>query len=318
MLQRLKWPVAAGVGVAALAWIAWGDSGVKAIRHSGAMDGSALALVEPTGEFVSACDEDNVLRWYRAGQSGAPLRLLNLNAFLGSKAESDIEGAARISDRIYWIASHGTNKKGETSPSRRVLFAVDTDDAQPVGRPYGELLEDMAADGRFAKFGLEKAAIVPPKEPGGLSIEGLAATPSGALLVGFRNPVPQGRALVVTLENPGEVVEGGKARFGAAFQLDLGGFGIRGLERGRDGYWIIAGPINGSGESCLYRWSGDAQDRPEIVPSVSFKGLNPESLAFRDDPERGPELLVISDDGADQKKKKKKNQTGFRSVWFAL
>jgi hypothetical protein len=33
--------------------------------------------------------------------------------------------------------------------------------------------------------------------PGGLNIEGLAATPDGQLLIGFRNPLSEGKALLL-------------------------------------------------------------------------------------------------------------------------
>ena len=38
---------------------------------------------------------------------------------------------------------------------------------------------------------------------GGFNIEGLAAAPDGSLLIGLRNPIPQGRALDHSAAEPG-------------------------------------------------------------------------------------------------------------------
>ena len=69
---------------------------------------------------------------------------------------------------------------------------------------------------------------------GGFNIEGLASTPEGALLIGLRNPLRHGRALLVPLLNPDEVIEGGRARFGAPVELDLQQRGIRRRQLARE------------------------------------------------------------------------------------
>ena len=44
----------------------------------------------------------------------------------GKNAEADIEGAAAIDHRIYWVASHALKgKEGEADPHRRRFFATD-------------------------------------------------------------------------------------------------------------------------------------------------------------------------------------------------
>src|SRR5438094_602992 len=102
----------------------------------------------------------------------------------------------------------------------------------------------------WAVLGL--AAVAPPgvtestrmcnASDGALSIEGLASTPDGALLIGFRNPITDdGKALVARLKNPDQVVAGQPAEFGKPITLDLGGLGIRSMERRGDEYLIVAG-----------------------------------------------------------------------------
>src|SRR4029077_2770349 len=107
----------------------------------------------------------------------------------------------------------------EERPNRRRLFATRLRVAgerltiERVGKPYKHLIRDLDADDRYASFHLKEAAKKEPKAEGALSIEGLAATPDGELLIGFRNPIPEGKALVARLKNPREVIAGQAARF---------------------------------------------------------------------------------------------------------
>ena len=75
------------------------------------------------------------------------------------------------------------------------------------GKSYTQLvLRDMLEDPKLAQFDLKTAETITPKEPGGLNIEGLTSTPEGALLIGFRNPIPEGKALLIPLKNPLDLV----------------------------------------------------------------------------------------------------------------
>ena len=103
-----------------------------------------------------------------------------------------------------------------------------------------------------------------PKEPDALNIEGLSATAEGHLLIGFRNPVPNGKALLVPLLNPNEAIDGQSPRFGDAIQLDLGGLGIRDIEWTGQAFFIIAGSFEGGHKSKLYRWNGPGTN-PELL-----------------------------------------------------
>ena len=142
---------------------------------------------------------------------------------------------------------------------------------------------------------LAKAATIAPELPGGLNIEGLSATPTGTLLIGFRNPVPEGKALLVPLENPAEVITGEPARLGAPIALDLAGRGVRSIEyvAGRGEYLIVAGPAGDGGVFGLYRWSGNSGDPPLPVPGADFSGLQPEALTQ----DGKGSVWIFSDDG---------------------
>jgi hypothetical protein len=266
-----------------------------AVYH-GMCDASAAVALDAQ-HFVVANDEDNVLRVYRRGQSEA-VSSLPLQRHLGADKESDIEGAALIGQRIYWIASHGRNASGKERAERYRFFATDIDTGrtpptlQPAGTPQSGLLAQMVAAVALKPLRLDEAARLAPEADGGLNIEGLADTSEGGLLIGLRGPLRDGRALLLPLANPAQVLSGQPADFGAALRLDLGGRGVRSLERIGTGYLIVAGPVADQGDFLLYRWSGLATDTPQSLPQ-RLGTLRPEALFAWPD----GSLQLLSDDG---------------------
>jgi hypothetical protein len=301
-------------------------------------DASAAVAVGPD-KFIVANDEDDVLRVYARNPAqqkkpGQPLQQFDLASFLKAHEdgpEADIEGAAQIGNRIYWITSHATNKNGKPRPSRHRLFATEVTvsagkvSITPIGMPYTRLIKDMRDAPGLRNFKLGKAAKKSPETTGGLNIEGLAVTPQGKLLIAFRNPIPGGKALIVPLDNPQETINGQTARFGQPILLPLEGRGIRDIlyVDAQYGYLIIAGPYDDTGDFKLYRWSGSLAARPEPVKGNNLKDLHPEALTRYP----GDKLTVqmISDDGAvkvDGSACKdiqvQPDKKSFRSVWVTL
>jgi hypothetical protein len=300
------------------------------LKYYGMCDASAVEALDDEF-FIVGDDEDNILRVYSRLHGGLPVQTFNLSPFLGlgrKKGEVDLEAASRIGDRVYWITSHGANSSGEFDPHRHRFFATTVKMAngkvsiQPVGKAYSGLFQDLSRDPRLAKFGLTPGGYREPKSVGGLNIEGLAATADGKLLIGFRNPIPQGRALVVPLENPAEVVEGKTARFGEPILLDLDGLGIRSMDWQNGRYLLVAGSFNGEGTSQLYEWHGGT-DKPRRLERTELVGLNPESITFFQ-VEGTDRLWVVSDDGTmkvagvDCKKLKNQNQKFYRATSLVL
>ena len=276
------------------------------IAYAGTCDASAAVALD-RDLFVVASDEDNVLWVYRRGQGGGPVASFLMDEFLDLEPqhrETDIEGAARIGDRIYWITSHGRNKEGKKRPNRRRLFATEVKevdgriDISGIGSPYKNLLDDLNRTPALRPFDLGKAAMGAPEAKGGLNIEGLAATPQGHLLIAFRNPIPDGRALLVPLENPDEVIRGRRARLGRPITLSLGGRGVRSIEArpGGGSYLIVAGHHDNRPDFRLYRWSGNPDAAPERIKGVDFGDLKPEALFFDPEGDRAS-VQVLSDDG---------------------
>ena len=302
------------------------ESPVSLVSHSGLCNASA-GLRFGEGMFVVADNENaapTLLHLYKAGQGGRELAVGRIAKEAVAQVddgslEMDLEGAARLGPLVYWIGSHsageGPGAAGAPRPNRQRLFATRLGlesgekgkgvavTVEPVGRPYQTLLADLEADPRYAPFGLDQAAKRPGKAKDGLNIEGLAATPNGQLLIGFRNPLPQGKALVAPLTNPGAVLAGEAARFGEPVLLELGGLGIRSLEMVNGSLLIVAGP-SGPGNpkkgpaipSALYRWNGQFESAPERLrlfgTELATPLFNPEALFVE-----GDSLVLLSDDG---------------------
>ncbi|MDM0107873.1 DUF3616 domain-containing protein [Variovorax sp. J22R24] len=274
--------------------------------YEGICDASA-AIAIGKNHFVVGEDERNVFHVYRFGESDSKAQI-DLTSYLrgADKKESDVEGAARVGNRIYWIASHGRDKKAKVEPSRLRFFATSIDETGDVPTvkavstpPYTKLLDFIGADPRFAV--LKDASQFAPKSGEGLNIEGLAATPDGRLLIGFRNPRPKGKALVLPLLNPAAVIDSAAdPQFGDLIALDLGRRGIRSIEWVDGGYVIVAGAHDDRSlnpkalDFRLYRWAGPGS-KPVKAKSLGF-GLNPEAL-FEVKGETPGTVYVLSDDG---------------------
>lgn len=275
--------------------------------------------------FIVADDEDNDLRIYDRHEPGKSTQKIKLSKVFngiieeGKDLEIDLESGARIDGTYFWVGSHSTSKKGNDRPARRRLFAVtinqndDEYELFPVGAIYTNLLEDLQKDVRFKRYGLDKARTIAPKEIGGLNIEGLAATPQKTLLLGFRNPLVGGRlehnqlmdgkALVVELLNPFEVLHGLPAEFAEPLELDLVGFGIREITWRKDQqYLIVAGPyhandmadVDAREDFRLYEWHKDTS-KIALFTDIELQGFNVEAAFFY--PESNDVVHLLSDDG---------------------
>ncbi len=287
--------------------------------YRGMCDASAAAALGPD-IFVVANDERNQLKIYQRDEAD-PVEMLDLSEFLGTKKhkESDLEGAATIGDRIYWISSHGRNKKGEVQERRCRFFATDARTGktrlQPVGKPYSKLLDDMIAAPQLEKYHLDVASSMTPEAKDAFNIEGLAATTDGALLIGLRNPAPRGMALVIPLLNPAEVIDGAQAKLGDAIELDLGGLAIRSMELVGLAYMIVAGPHGDHGDFALYKWSGNPADLPERLLHQDFDKVRPEALFAIPGTRK---VQILSDDGGPHVKELPEEEQTFQSVTISL
>jgi hypothetical protein len=309
------------------------DTPTQIIKHSGMCDASAAVHVE-SSLFIVANDEDNTLRVYKRDELGGPVYSQDISSFLQidkDHPEADIEGATLIWNRIYWITSHGANKEGKERINRRRFFATDIEsngnniNLKPVGTPFLDLIQTIKDSAELKGYHLGKAAKEAPESKDGLNIEGLTRTPKGHLLISFRNPIPNGKALLIPLENPQDVInKNKKPQLDKPILLDLGGLGIRSIEYSdaKKSYFIIAGPYDDTGGFQLYQWSGNSSEAPTLIKKVDFQGLHPEALIVY--PTEKSRIQVLSDDGSEPingiacKDLTKHQDQGFRSIWVNL
>jgi hypothetical protein len=272
-------------------------------QYAGMAEASAAAMLDDR-HFVVAEDECNTLLVYEFGKPRPVGQPVDLAGFLetGDKA-SDIEGGARVGDVIYWISSHSLPKSGKPRDWRKRFFATKVDASAPVptvrphGRAYAGLLEDMIAAPQLRDLKLDAAAQVVAEQIDGLNIEGLAAWKTDGLLIGFRGPLVAGRAPLVPFKNPAAVVSGGRAKFEKPILLDLGGRGIRSIDRVKSHYLIVAGPVGDVGTFAIYRWNGQPADPPVLQVQVNAGAVAPEALL---PVPTSKEVTLLSDDGSSQ------------------
>lgn len=304
--------------------------------YLGACDASAAVDIGG-GRFAIASDElcsdgRQVLHVYERDYP-RPLHAFDLRDSLGKSVEkeADIEAAVRVDQRIYWISSHGHGADGKRDPSRCRFFATDLARRrlEPCGKPYADLLDDMLASDALAPLDLarlEEQALAPKQ--GGLNIEGMAARPDGAVLLGLRSPLLERRAVLLPFLNPDAVLEGReRAKFDAPITLDLQGNGIRDVtyDPARRVFVVLGGASGRGRGRTLYVWSGRHEDDPVPVDVTIPQDFNAEAL-FVD--EQTGWVRVFSDDGTrpvdtggrkpKPNKELKDGRRSFRSLWLVL
>lgn len=280
-----------------LGWTALAGSG--ATEFQGCCDASGAVALDAQHVAV-ANDEDNVLRVYRRDLGGQPVSTLDLSPFLGGRAEADFEGGARVGDLAFWIGSHSRANAGQARPARHVVLATrvlaegDRPRIVPVGRPFRSLLAALIREPSLRALDFGRAASLAPEERDGLNIEGLGAGPDGSLVIGFRNPVPAGRALLVPWLNPTAVLlDHAQPRLGPAWSVDLDGLGIRSLSWSRGGWVVVAGPAEGGGRHRLF-WVEEGGARVREGVGAIPKGFQAESMVIHDASDGG--ITLFSDD----------------------
>lgn len=275
--------------------------------------------------FIVADDEDNQLSIFDKNQPKALKPSITLsNVFDGDikddkHEELDLEGAARIGDVYFWIGSHSTSSKGKTRTARHCLFGIHLTETKPdkfsakrCGAIYSHLLADLTRDIRFIPYCFDRASNIPPKAIGGLSIEGLAATPENGLLIGCRNPLfggvvtdgklIAGKALLINLLNPLAVLQGQAAQFAQPIELNLDGLGIRDIAWLKEHkYLIVAGPYHANEDRlekhCLYLWDSDSGTLARLE-HIDLEDWNIEAAFFF--PDQTDRVELLTDDGDQQ------------------
>ena len=266
--------------------------------HTGTSDASTAIAIDSNYMFV-ADDEGQVIRLYDRNQSGLPVSEFDFTSALGLTDEKngqfrevDIEASTLVGDRIYWLGSHSNSSKGKVRPNRSRLFATEIvgsgADAKLEFVGYVDFRQDLInwGDDQGYNFSASAATGKPTEFTDSFNIEGLTVSPDGnTAYIAFRAPntptSTRTNALIAPLNNFADLVDGkaAKAVFGAPIELDLGGRGIRSIERNANNeYLIVAGPAGGATGTApndfrLYSWGGDQSAPPELLP-VQLPDLN--------------------------------------------
>lgn len=251
---------------------------------------ASTAIALPENFMIVADDEANVLRIYPRG-GGAAVKEWSYE-LEGPKLakELDLEAGTRIGDTLYLTGSNSNKKDGaDAAADRSHLFAVKVSGTGAatafdyVGK-FSQLEAQLIAwdvgnghglgANRFG-FAVSAGAGIVPERVDGFSIEGMTSSPGDtALWLGFRAPQTgtrvRAKALIVPLQNYAALIADTvtQATFGAPIELELGGRGIRSIDKGTDGnYLIVAGPAGAASPDvdrnfALFAWDGNPNSAP--------------------------------------------------------
>ena len=284
---------------------------LRKLEHLGMCDASAAVSLDDN-YFVVASDEDSYLRVYRRHAGGkAIIDDLDVSDWLGldsGESESEIEAAATLRGVTYWISSHGRNSSGKLRLDRHHFFGTrlhwngNTLKVDIEGTTYHSLLSDLLSRSALSDYTKEqmqekRVSALTPKQAGAVNIEGLCSY-NGGLLIGFRNPIPNGLALAIPFNNPFEVIHGEeKAAFSEPLFWDLDGLGVRSVEylEDRDLFLIVAGSFDSQRRFELFEWSGSSEETP--IHITNLQDMNPESVVWY---HGRKSVQILSDNGADR------------------
>ncbi|WP_353674753.1 ExeM/NucH family extracellular endonuclease [Synechocystis sp. LKSZ1] len=295
--------------------------------HTGASDASTALAIDADYMLV-ADDEDQTIRLYDRNDSGLPLKGFDFTSSLGlsGSSEVDIEASTRNGNTIYWMGSHSNNSSGDDRPNRERIFSTTlsstgVNTALTFNGYYSFLEDDLIAwdnnnghglGSGFLGLAASAANGVIPEQSNGFNIEGLTFVSGTIAYLGFRAPIEptsnRTQALIVPVTNFTTIAASanggttGSATFGSPIFLDLGGRGIRSIERSNDGsYLIVAGTAGAGNDFRIYSWSGNVNESPvdrgvdltALISGGSFESIVevPASLAST------PSVQLLVDNG---------------------
>lgn len=202
---------------------------------------------------------------------------------------------------LYAITSHSRDDDGGKKKSRERLVRFRVEGARVADAKIVDGLKQVLVKQHPVLAAAAEVRDV--KGGGGLNIEALEMSPDQKrLLIGFRSPLRDGRALIASVVNPMAVFESDEApRIAPELEeLDLGGQGIRGLSYvpALGAYLVIAGPVSRErARFDLWRWSGEpgAPAHRVTVPGLGgiekAEGVSPAVVGGLD------RIVIVSDDG---------------------
>lgn len=249
--------------------------------------------------------------------------------FGGEPLELDAEGVAFDSGHFYVVGSHGrprhkddpakeAKKKPENdakAAASRQIFrislpasAVDMENGEMIGKADitpSSVLATILADQPDLKSFYDK-----PLDKNGVTIEGIAVRDQ-QLFIGMRGPVLGTDAIVLSVAEAA-VFDGRRAEpelLRLALGKDTSGQprGVRDLVRYRNGFLVLAGPVNDppeetpvrAGDYAIYSWDGKGRPDRRVDLDVYGKKFKPEALLPLDG-NAGRVRVLLMFDGAEE------------------
>jgi hypothetical protein len=208
---------------------------------------------------------------------------------LGSDDEElDIEGLAKAEQYIYVVGSHSrirqkvkqkkyskTNHKRlattRREASREQLFRLKLD---AEGRLVKDSIKILSLRDIFANHPVLALFKAIPSKENGIDIEGLAVNEKNhELFIGFRGPVlRENFTPVMVMKFADGNFTQSKLKHEIRY-LDMGGLGIRGMSRIKDGFLVLGGPVGDkSTPYYLFFWDGKdmvpGKDNPKVSEHI--------------------------------------------------
>ena len=258
-------------------------------------------------------------------ESARALNILSLNAD-GSTSEndkqdkrlvksfkreiSDLEGIALGENgSVYSTTSFSRTKKGKRDAAREQLLRFSIEDGKLVtGSAYMDFGDFLRSSNVFENVRRDNGGKAVDLDD--MNIEALSFDADNRqLLFGFREPLVDGKSMVVRMDNPQQVFDNGtQPELSEDISLlDLNGGGIRSLSYDtRLGAYLIASEVqtvSGKWRSKLWLWGGDSDQRPQLldIPAIEkMKNIEAITPVVIDGVEK---VMLLSDDGNRNKKR---------------
>jgi hypothetical protein len=262
----------------------------------------------PDGRFLVAEDEKqhpfSLVTLQPDGRvSSTPLSTQVQGDSGGFRKPDDLEGMALDqSGNIYAITSHSRDGDGDQKKSRNKLvrFRIVADH---ITEP--QVIKELKPALLAAYPTLVAAAkIQDVKDDEGFNIEALEISPDQQhLLIGFRSPLLDSRAIIASVENHAAIFDAGDAPqiSSTLIALDLDGHGIRGLCHAPtlNGYLVISGPASSEPiQFKLWFWNGQADEPPHRVSVPGLPGFEHAEGVCPAVIDGQPRIVIVSDDGS--------------------
>ena len=296
----------------------------KALKTRQSLSGMACTLnAQQQRLCLMVFDEGAQARYALVGDNALAIDPETVQ-FRGIDGELDAEGAATDGRYFYVTGSHSAKRSDcSSNPASRHVIRLSLDPAtgralrSPPGAAKGSLV-DYADSGRLwsiMQSQPELQAYVGERKclggtQQGINIEGLAVQ-DGHLYFGFRGPVSQGAAPVLTVDADAFFKGGGPQA--TVTRIALGERrGIRDMVAVKTGLLLLGGPDDDAGSQTTVAWTvswWDGKSSPNVVQpkrlaTLDLSGvklracdekIKPEALTVLAETPQAYQLLVLSD-----------------------